>query len=735
MNKSITVDSKSITKYLQRWFQVHSTDREEQFRERTIRGSIIVLIVVAIAVAANSVLLGAEHLLYLPLIILAFTVLAALAVHKGRIQMAGWLLVALAISYQVANELQQGYWVPGTYVVAVLALLLGAILLPFQRVAMIPFVLVILYIAAAFWADAHGAISPFPRDTPNANPASASLNFTTVIFLLSGIGYYLLRELLIQRAEFKQLVATLEERVSERTADLVKANGRLQDEIRERQHAETVLQQTESQLRAILQTSPIAIMVVNSRDEILYTNPVAALDIGLVVESGTRYTTAGLYIDPKDRDKLLLQVQQQGFAKSVELDYRLPNGSIRSGLVSIHPFQFAGQDALLISVVDITELKQTQQIERQQRNLVQSLLDSALILTSSLQLDEVIEHILANLRRIIEHDAAFVLIREGEHGAVLGWKSDLGPNAVGIIQDQVPFNAAHYLNQLVKTHKPILLGDIGADPTFVKITEMGEISSFLGLPIISGQEVIGFMSLGSRQPNYFAEPQVSYLQIFALQAGIAIQNAHLYRQATEVAALEERNKLARDLHDSVTQTLFSANSIAEALPQLMDIHPEKTRKYLDDLHQLTRGAMAEMRSLLIELRPEALTHTELGMLLTQLCDVFTGRTQIEIEKDFSKKILLPAHIQIVFYRIAQEALNNVAKHAQASHVSLSLQTKNKGLEMRIQDDGHGFARDKVPTDHFGLKIMTERATEIHAELLVSTRMNQGTEILLRSQVP
>ena len=164
--------------------------------------------------------------------------------------------------------------------------------------------------------------------------------------------------------------------------------------------------------------------------------------------------------------------------------------------------------------------------------------------------------------------------------------------------------------------------------------------------------------------------------------------------------MEERQRLARELHDSVTQTLFSASIIADALPILVSTNSLKLLPYLDDLRNLTRGALAEMRSLLIELRPEALERTQLGVLLAQLCEVFTGQTQIEVQQTIARDIILRPAMKIIFYRIAQEGLHNIAKHAHAQHVSLILHDVDDIVEMRIKDDGKGFLGTHSATDTF-----------------------------------
>jgi signal transduction histidine kinase len=207
-----------------------------------------------------------------------------------------------------------------------------------------------------------------------------------------------------------------------------------------------------------------------------------------------------------------------------------------------------------------------------------------------------------------------------------------------------------------------------------------------------------------------------------------LRNAQLYDEAQSLATLQERQRLTRDLHDSVSQTLFSAATLAELAPRLLDDQPEKARGYLIDVQDLTRTALAEMRTLLMELRPDALIRTELGILLRQLCDVLTGNTQLQMTLTITDKILLPEEEQIVFYRVAQEALNNIAKHAQATQVRVELDKSDDQVTLTILDDGRGFSQAEVPPDHFGVRIMHERADSIGAELTINSV--QGTEIIL-----
>jgi PAS domain S-box-containing protein len=199
-------------------------------------------------------------------------------------------------------------------------------------------------------------------------------------------------------------------------------------------------------------------------------------------------------------------------------------------------------------------------------------------------------------------------------------------------------------------------------------------------------------------------------------------------QAARMAAVAERERLARDLHDAVTQTLFSASSIASVLPEVWERHPEEARRGLEELRRLTRGALAEMRALLLELRPASLLRRSLGELLRQLVDAMMSRTQSEIELTVTGERELPDEVQIAFYRIAQEALNNAVRHAQASHVAMDLYSGPDRVTLCVRDDGRGFDLAEVGSGSMGLGIMRERAAGIGAQFKLHSAPGEGAEI-------
>ncbi|MHB1294847.1 MAG: cache domain-containing protein [Anaerolineae bacterium] len=248
------------------------------------------------------------------------------------------------------------------------------------------------------------------------------------------------------------------------------------------------------------------------------------------------------------------------------------------------------------------------------------------------------------------------------------------------------------------------------------------------VPFVIKGRLTGAMMLASRSERALSQEEIALLDGIGRQIGMAVENARLYECAEESAVAAERSRLARDLHDAVTQTLFSASLIAEVLPRLWDRNEEMGRQRLEDLRQLTRGALAEMRSLLVELRPAALAEARLDDLMRQLGESITGRARIPVSLTVQGQCDLTPDVKVALYRIAQEALNNVAKHSGAKHVSVSLACSEGHVQLAICDDGNGFDLASVPPDHLGLGIMRERAQGIGASIGIESAPDSGTAV-------
>ncbi len=299
---------------------------------------------------------------------------------------------------------------------------------------------------------------------------------------------------------------------------------------------------------------------------------------------------------------------------------------------------------------------------------------------------------------------------------------------------------AEQVSRLSPSQALVGVGDVSR-PAVFRVTDLpaSELSSQMVedgmqqcvvVPLVAKGRLLGTLHLCTRSPRALTTEELSLLAAVGQQVGVAVENARLYERAEESAAAAERSRLARDLHDAVSQTLFSASLIAEVLPRLWERNPEEGRRRLEELRQLTRGALAEMRTLLLELRPSVLREVALNDLLRQLCEAITGRARLPVQLAIEGEADLPPEVRVAFYRVAQESLNNVAKHAGATAVSVSLHSRDDATELVVSDDGRGFDPTHIPPDHLGLSIMRERAEAVGAVLALDSVPGQGTRVRL-----
>jgi signal transduction histidine kinase len=252
------------------------------------------------------------------------------------------------------------------------------------------------------------------------------------------------------------------------------------------------------------------------------------------------------------------------------------------------------------------------------------------------------------------------------------------------------------------------------------------------VPLFVNGQAIGAIGLSFITPLAFNEADKRFIMTLARQCEQALERSQLHENAKALAAQEERQRIARDLHDSVSQTLFAASVTAESLPGVWKRDPSRMTVLLEHLHTLNRAAAAEMRVLLWELRPEVLESTSLTVLTSQLAYALKGRKAVQVTLDFDVEDLdsLPTQVQVAYYRIAQEAINNIVKHAQATSVTIALAALQDVVELRIIDNGRGFDPKKSPAG-MGMTTMRERAERIGASLDVTSSDGNGTQVFVR----
>jgi ligand-binding sensor domain-containing protein/signal transduction histidine kinase len=383
--------------------------------------------------------------------------------------------------------------------------------------------------------------------------------------------------------------------------------------------------------------------------------------------------------------------------------------------------------------------ERSHRLERQVRERTRelsTLLEVSHNVASTLELESLLGLILDQLGAVVDYGGASIVALEE------GTVSVLAHRGRGLERESrrlsFPLEEAAVPLEVVRRREPVTISDLRSDTPLANAfqalaAEHPELVSadtrcWMGIPLIVKERVIGMLNLEHDEPGYYTPRQSELVLAFAAQVAVALENARLYEQAQELAVVEERQRLARDLHDAVTQTLFSASLIAEVLPRLWVRNPEEGSRRLSELRELNRGTLAEMRTLLLELRPSALIEADLQELLRQLAESVTGRARVPIALEIEGQCILPVGVKVVFYRIAQEALNNVAKHAAAGNGWVSLHCQPGRAELHIRDDGCGFNRQDISSEHLGLGIMQERAEAIGAQLSIESEIGHGTEV-------
>ncbi|MGE5072251.1 MAG: histidine kinase [Anaerolineae bacterium] len=399
---------------------------------------------------------------------------------------------------------------------------------------------------------------------------------------------------------------------------------------------------------------------------------------------------------------------------------------------------FGGSDCLLGIIRDVTG--RTEGEHALLEHVAERTREQAALLELSHSLASTLEFqpgwILDKLHKVIEYTQAGFFGVEGDALVLLATR---GTPQVEISSPRhIHAQATETLSAIFEAHRPVCIPDVWEDSRPARLLRsllkdradllLEGMASWMWVPLTVKSHLVGAIGLAHEQDDFFSGHHSAVALSVAGQVAITLVNADLYRKARTVAALQERQRLAQNLHDAVNQSLFSAGLIAEVLPRIWDQDHAVTRQSLEELSRLIRGAMAEMRALLAELRPSTLTDAELGDLLHMLANAFTGRTGTPVDLRITGEGRLPADVQIAVYHICQEALTNITKHADAHRVDISLCQEDDEIDLLVQDDGRGFLPDKKYSGHLGLGMMRERAETANVLLQITSQPGCGSQV-------
>lgn len=298
------------------------------------------------------------------------------------------------------------------------------------------------------------------------------------------------------------------------------------------------------------------------------------------------------------------------------------------------------------------------------------------------------------------------------------------------LDEALPFES-DLVKFAVREEKTFVVRDVSADLRMAGLFSAEDQSAYIGVPMRARGRVIGLLSVVAAPGRSFTDIEIDLLDSVGDQIAVLVENGYLHRQAEELAVLEERNRLARELHDSVTQSLYSLNLFAEAgLRLVRSKNRDRLAECLRQLKETSRQSLKEMRLLVHELRPMDLEEEGLIGAIQQRLDAVEGRANVEaqliVEGDIDE---LPDEVEEQLFRIAQEALNNALKHSQASLLTVRIRADDDQIELIIEDDGKGFDVEEAEGEGgMGLDIMEERVEGLDGELTVDSEVGEGTTI-------
>ena len=373
------------------------------------------------------------------------------------------------------------------------------------------------------------------------------------------------------------------------------------------------------------------------------------------------------------------------------------------------------------------------QVDSRTRELA-ALNDVAAVVSRSLDLQQILANALNKTLEIMGIEAGVIyLLQEEDEILTIAVHQGLDEQFASEIDNlQV---GEGFSGRVVQSAEPLVVPELAVDPRLTRsVVSESVFNSLAVVPLISRAQVLGTLAVIARGRRDFSDQDIKLLTSIGDQIGVAVENAQLYEQAQQAAVMEERQRLARELHDSVTQSLHGSTLMAEAAVRIAATGDlERTRGYLTRLGEISQQALKEMRLLVYELRPLALADVTLVEALQQRLDAVERRAGIEVRLEADEALDLPDTTEETLYRIAQEALNNALQHASPTSVVVSIHVTGEPPEqqvvLEVSDDGAGFDVNALGDQGgIGMASMKERAEKLGGNLVVHSSPGEGTQV-------
>jgi signal transduction histidine kinase len=364
---------------------------------------------------------------------------------------------------------------------------------------------------------------------------------------------------------------------------------------------------------------------------------------------------------------------------------------------------------------------------------LQAMSDAVLAIAAELSVEAVLQRLVDAALHLAGARYAAIGVPDGEGGFERFITSGMSDELVAAMG---PLPRTHgLLGAMLESQRPYRTLDIREDSRFRGWWPSAhpQMRSFLGVPIVARGGIIGAFYLTEKVgADAFDDDDQQLIEMLAAHAAIAIENARLYERSRELSVVEERNRVARELHDSVTQNLFGVVLAAEAAATLLERDPAEARVQLQRVQELARAGMEELRSLIFELRPAALADEGLAATLRKHVGVLRRVYHQDIALKVAGTPRLGGATDGDVFRIAQEAVHNALRHAHAHRIDVGLDARNGRLVLTVSDDGVGFDPDAAAARarRLGLTSMEERARKLGGALTIDSRPGEGTRVRL-----
>jgi PAS domain S-box-containing protein len=512
----------------------------------------------------------------------------------------------------------------------------------------------------------------------------------------------------------------------------------VQDQLAEQRRAEESLRRSEERFRALIEHSSDIITLHRRDGSMTYVSPSTLRILGYQPDDLLgQHGSDTIHLDDRARVGRIWSDLVQRPAAVITFRYRLrhSNGSWRwMEATGTNLLDEPAVGAVVINRHDVTHEIEAQHLLEQRvaerTRQLESLYRADETLYRSLRLEDVLQALVDVSSDVLGVDKATVLVGDAE-GQQLVVRAARGfpPDAVRYLTVAIDQGIA---GLVFRSGEAIGLPEYAADPRTAprgrEFLRAQGVRAQMSVPIVADGQVFAVFNVYYAARHEFDEDERRLFVALAQRAGLAIENARLYEAARGKATLEERQRLARELHDSVSQVLYAIVLNATSVRELLPTEAGQVRDLVGDVLQLAAAGLTEMRALIFELRPESLEAEGLIAAIEKQVAALQARHKLRVRTQLTLEPEMPLATKEAVYRIAQEALHNIARHARARTVELVLEGHAAQLELRIDDDGKGFDPSATFTGHLGLRSMRERAAAVGGTLDIQSAPGQGTRV-------